>query len=299
MKGISLFVVALLLATNASAGFIHRGPAIGDLRKWAPSTIDDGVPDIGPARIVPTNLPTMPQGLLQQISTEFSSLYRKSAPSVVLIEISGDDRTVRDIEHRKLDETLDAQLGPDSKEATVFNLMPKPDHKLGNGSGFIVDPSGIIVTNDHVVTYAAQGAKLTVKLLDGTRTRATVLEVSPEKDFALIKADFGARQLPTLKLSDSNKASVGEIVCALGNPLGLESVFTCGSIVALNKKMGIQTDAAINPGNSGGPLLNASGEVVGIVQMVITNETGAIRPCTGFAIPINEIKLRLSKLSKL
>ncbi|HHZ02186.1 MAG TPA: trypsin-like serine protease [Tissierellia bacterium] len=162
------------------------------------------------------------------------------------------------------------------------------------GSGFIVDPSGYIVTNAHVVGDG-QYEKITVSLIDGTTEVGEVLWYDTNLDLAIVK--INRTGLPTAELGDSDKLMVGEPAVAIGNPmtLDLERTVTQGIISGLNRTIQfdngnvieplIQTDASINSGNSGGPLFNAKGQVIGINTAKISTAEGL-----GFAIPINTVK---------
>ncbi len=166
------------------------------------------------------------------------------------------------------------------------------------GSGFIIHPSGYILTNFHVV----DGAKLIkVRLSDNSEYSAHVVGVDPETDVALMKIDE-ARKLPSVVLGNSEAIRVGEYVVAIGNPLGLNHTVTAGIVSALGRKNlsvegrelysdFIQTDASINPGNSGGPLISLAGEVIGINTAINKHGQGI-----SFAIPINMVKTLLPQL---
>ncbi|PLX71732.1 MAG: peptidase S1 [Denitrovibrio sp.] len=163
------------------------------------------------------------------------------------------------------------------------------------GSGFIIDRSGLIVTNNHVVEEADE---IIVKLNDEHEFDATVIGRDPLTDLALIKIDAEGVYLKTLELGDSERADIGDWVVAIGNPLGLEWTITAGIISAKGRELGngpydnfLQTDASINPGNSGGPLINMDGEVVAINTAIIPSGQGL-----GFAIPVNMLKELLPKL---
>jgi len=169
-----------------------------------------------------------------------------------------------------------------------------PEPRRSTGSGFIIEPSGLIITNDHVVENAEW---VEVRLADGRRFNGRVIGEDARVDLALLRI-AGAADLPTLPLGDSNKVRVGEFVLALGHPFGLEQSVSFGIVsrkgapltVAAPGFDFIQTDAAINPGNSGGPLVNMAGEVIGVNSMAARN--GSI----GFAIPSSLVKLLIPQL---
>ena len=165
------------------------------------------------------------------------------------------------------------------------------------GSGFIVNPSGEILTNYHVVSGSQQ---VEVMLPDQTRYRARILARDPANDLSLIKIE-PKKKLPSLNLGDSDRLQVGQKVLAIGQPLGLEGTLTTGVVSSLGRTINgeanrelegmIQTDAAINQGNSGGPLLDSAGSVVGINTAIYSQSGGNIG--IGFAMPINRAKTML------
>jgi len=167
--------------------------------------------------------------------------------------------------------------------------------RRSTGSGFLIDPNGLIVTNAHVVEDADY---IQVRLADGRRFTGKVVGQDTRVDLALVRIE-GATNLPTLPLGDSNRLRVGEFVMALGHPFGLEQSVSFGIVsrkgapltVAAPGFDFIQTDAAINPGNSGGPLVNMAGQVIGVNSMAARN--GSI----GFAIPSNLVKLLVPQLA--
>ena len=154
------------------------------------------------------------------------------------------------------------------------------------GSGFVIDPSGLIVTNNHVIQDADQ---ITVRFPDGTELPAEILGKDPKVDLALLKVK-SPKPLPAVPFGDSDKARVGDSVIAVGNPFGLGGSVTAGIISSRNRELGgsyddfIQTDAAINQGNSGGPLFNMAGEVIGINSAILSGGGGGSIGI-GFSIP--------------
>ena len=161
----------------------------------------------------------------------------------------------------------------------------------GSGTGFIIDKSGIIVTNFHVVENAK---KLLVTLSDNSQWPGKLIGSDPNNDLAIVRIEAPARRYDSLEFSNSNDISVGQKVLALGNPFGLRQTLTTGIISALGRTIAakngrkiegiIQTDAAINPGNSGGPLLDSEGKVIGINTAII-GSAGSVG--IGFAVPSN------------
>ena len=202
----------------------------------------------------PASLPAPATSLAASAATSVGDVYRRVGPAVVELGVSG-------------------QGG------------------RGSGSGVVVDPSGLIITNNHVV---AQASRIAVRFRDGTTRSAEVLRTDPTNDLALLRIDLppGSTVAP---LGDSDQVQVGDDVIAIGNPFGLEQTVTQGIVSALQRDWRpdapqglIQTDAPINPGNSGGPLFNARGEVIGITSMIASPVPGSVG--IGFAVPSNTAK---------
>ncbi|MGA2724669.1 MAG: trypsin-like peptidase domain-containing protein [Bryobacteraceae bacterium] len=183
------------------------------------------------------------------------------------------------------------------REDWFFRVYPAQ----GTGSGFIIKPTGEILTNNHVVSGTAE---LTVTLADKKVYKAKVLGTDPRNDLALIRIDTG-RKLPSLPLGNSDALVVGQKVLAIGNPFRFEGTLTTGVVSSLGRTIDteenrrlegmIQTDAAINPGNSGGPLLDSHGNVIGI-NTAIYGQQGSIG--IGFAMPINRAKSMLEEFQQ-
>ena len=175
------------------------------------------------------------------------------------------------------------------------NFLPGGGQSAAEGSGFVVDTAGHIVTNAHVVDGASA---ITVRFQNGTTAKATLVGSDDSTDIAVIKVDVAASQLHPLQFGDSSTVLVGQNVAAIGSPFGLPESMTAGIISAVDRTItapnnysisgAIQTDAAINHGNSGGPLLDMSGHVVGVNAQIESDSGG--NDGVGFAIPANAAK---------
>jgi 2-alkenal reductase len=202
-------------------------------------------------------------------------LYRRANPAVVAIEVIG--------EHPSVDGSPSGQRIP-----------------LGQGSGWLYDDQGHIVTNNHVVE---DGGAFQVRFSDGSIVEARVVGRDPGSDLAVLKIDELPPETAPLPLGDSRQVLVGQTAIAIGNPFGLQNTLTVGVVSGIGRSLSgpqspqggrfsipnvIQTDAAINPGNSGGPLLNVRGEVIG-VNTAIRSETGRFEG-VGYAVPANAVR---------
>ena len=209
-----------------------------------------------------------------------NSIYRRSAPGVVVVTATST-----------------------TKSSNLFDPFapPQTEQTQSLGSGFVIDKSGHILTNAHVVVGAS---KVDIGFSNGSSYPATVVGFDRSTDVAVLKVDVPQNALTPLPLGDSSKVQVGEPVVAIGNPLGEDRTVTAGIVSAVQRDISslepgiqipgaIQTDAAINHGNSGGPLINDRGEVIGINSQILSDnpsnpESGSIG--IGFAIPINLAK---------
>jgi len=209
-----------------------------------------------------------------------ANVARKVSPSVVRIDIERDIQA-DEFESDLLDPLLRDLLG---------DLGTFPQKERGQGSGVIIDNSGLVLTNAHVVERVD---RVIITLQNGNQVDGKVIGTDQVTDLALVKVDE-LTGLESAKLGDSEDIQVGDWAIALGTPYGLESTVTLGIVSSLHRDINslgfsdkrldlIQTDAAINPGNSGGPLINSSGEVIGINTLVRSGPGAGL----GFAIPIN------------
>jgi len=176
---------------------------------------------------------------------------------------------------------------------------------VATGSGILINGNGTILTNYHVIENAV---KVTVSFEQGKTVEATVVGKDPSNDLAILRVPTDGLKLHPLTLGDSNTAEVGDPVYAIGNPFNLQRTLTTGVVSALQRELTapngfqidnvIQTDAPINPGNSGGPLLNASGQVIGINSQIETGGSGDGSVGIGFAVPIDKAKSELGQLEQ-
>jgi serine protease Do len=211
----------------------------------------------------------------------FSPLVKKVLPAVVNIAVT------ETVGSNELAGALPPALRGTPFERDFRNRLGKHQEQLeGAGSGFIVDPSGIIVTNNHVVGHAT---RIVVSLSDGTELPATVIGTDELTDIAVIKVK-ATGPLPYVAWGDSNKVEVGDWILAAGNPFGLGGSVTAGIVSARGRDIGagpfddfLQLDAPINPGNSGGPTFNMDGEVVGVNTAIVSPTGGSVG--IGFAEP--------------
>jgi serine protease Do len=260
-QGFALGLGLLLLVMGGALGFVAA-------RGTNPATHD-------------TPKPAVSASSIGDMSKAFESVAKQVEPAVVNI-------STEQIIHQAATQIPDPFrdfFGSDSPFGSLFNQAPHDLKQHSLGSGFIIDPRGYILTNNHVVKDAS---KIKVKLQDGRSLDATVVGTDPQTDLAVLR--IKASNLPMLRLADSGQARVGEWVLAFGSPFGLEETMTAGIISAKGRVIGagpyddfLQTDAAINPGNSGGPLVDLTGEVVGINTMILS-ESGGFQGI-GLAIP--------------
>lgn len=267
--GLGMLLCSIVLFTNpqaALAGVIPTSPKIPALTSASTETL-------------------LAQRQPNEVGGSFvSAAVRRVGGAVVRIDT---ERTITRRSNPGFDDPFFRQFFGDE----FFPSTPQQQRLQGQGSGFIFDPAGLVLTNAHVV---AEADRVTVTLKDGRNFEGKVQGVDPVTDLAVVK--ISGSDLPVAPLGDSEQVEVGDWAIAVGNPLGLDNTVTLGIVSTLRRSSAqagipdkrlafIQTDAAINPGNSGGPLLNQNGEVIGINTAIRADAMGI-----GFAIPINKAK---------
>ncbi len=273
----STLVFLVLIALVAGAGLGTWGGGAVDLAKPAPRSLPAGVQ----APIMPAALP-VPSGSFAQVAESVG-------PAVVNIN------TLTRVTGR----TPVEEFFGDEFFRRFFGEIPERQQvQRSLGSGVIVDPSGIVLTNAHVVERASE---IEVTTADGKKHKAKLVGVDRKTDLAVLKLQGGG-PYPASTLGDSDKVKVGDWVLAIGSPFGLQQTVTAGIISAKGRSIGqgpfddfLQTDAAINPGNSGGPLVNMSGEVIGINSAILSRTGGNVG--IGFSIPANMAKRIYTELA--
>ena len=237
-------------------------------------------------------LSMLPLGCARATSADQTKLWQEAPVAVAAPELTRFNDLLADLAERLKPALVHVRVRRGGSVAKDDDAPGEP--RRSTGSGFVIDPNGLIVTNAHVVEQAEW---IQVRLADGRRFNGRTVGLDSRVDLALVRID--ATGLPVLPLGDSNRMRVGEFVLALGHPFGLEQSVSFGIVsrkgapltVAAPGFDFIQTDAAINPGNSGGPLVNMAGQVIGVNSMAARN--GSI----GFAIPSNLVKLLIPQLA--
>ncbi|WP_017721693.1 HhoA/HhoB/HtrA family serine endopeptidase [Kamptonema formosum] len=246
------------------------------------------IPKLAPvpavSQVQPAELAAVP-ALRADSGSFVTAAVNRVGPAVVRID------TERVITQKTPDFFFDDPFLRDFFGDGMYSRQPREYHQRGQGSGFIIDSTGIILTNAHVVSGADT---VSVTLKDGRTFKGSVRGIDEPSDLAVVK--IPGQDLPVAPLGNSSQVQVGDWAIAVGNPLGLDNTVTLGIISTTDRSSAqvgipdkrldfIQTDAAINPGNSGGPLLNERGEVIGINTAIRAEAQGI-----GFAIPIEKAK---------
>ena len=229
-------------------------------------------------------------------SGNFAELAEQLSPAVVNISIS----------QMVAPQSLDIPGIPEDSPLNNFfdeffeqQMNAGPQRVQSLGSGFLIDPSGVVITNNHVIEGAD---RIEITFTDGTTLPATLAGSDPKTDLAVLRVESD-ETLPYVRFGDSGKLRVGDWVMAIGNPFGLGGSVTAGIVSALNRDIHagnyddfIQTDAAINRGNSGGPLFNLDGEVVGVNSAIISPSGASVG--IGFAVPASTAQPIVEQLLK-
>ncbi len=241
------------------------------------------------------DISSAPLASAQDLSTAFRNASKHVMPGIVAIETISEGRMMQNpnIDEMFKGTPFGEQFKNDPRFRELFGQRGarRIPRQHGRGSGFVIDPSGIVMTNSHVVRDAD---KVIVRFQNGREYEAHDIKYDSKSDIAILKIDAD-HPLPALALGDSEDIQVGDWVLAIGSPFGLDMSVTAGIISAKGRSQNItdrdyflQTDAAVNPGNSGGPLINLKGEVVGI-STVISSRSGGYDGVS-FAIPVNMAK---------
>jgi S1-C subfamily serine protease len=222
--------------------------------------------------------------------------FDESPPSQAARPAADDDQALLDAYSNAVIGVTE-RVGPAVVRVETTSTVRNARERGGIGSGIVISPDGLVLTNSHVVGSSKQ---IRLRDIEGIVTEARVLGVDPDTDLALLRAD-GVRDLRYASLGDSKTLRRGQLVVAIGNPLGFESTVTAGVVSALGRSIRsvsgrtiedvIQTDAALNPGNSGGPLVSSSAEVIGINTAIISGAQGIC-----FAVASNTAQFVLSEI---
>ncbi len=277
------------------AVFALSAAAVGLCRAQEPGKYkgQEKVPSvIPPPKAEPVVPPSPANSIAAQLNDAFVSVFERVAPAVVIIDVTkkpSSDGEGNDYFHDFFFHPgPDGDGGSSTPDAPGGSRHPKPQSE---GSGFVIQSGGYILTNNHVVAGAD---RITVKLKDGRTFPAKLTGTDEKTDIAVVKIE--ANDLPVEELADSESVRVGELACAIGVPYNLDYTFTTGVVSAKGRnklELGsndnyedyIQTDASINPGNSGGPLVNLDGKVIGMNTLINGLNRGL-----GFAIPSNMLR---------
>jgi serine protease Do len=294
-----LFLIALVIVGIVFAGMGFGAVSVLALRAGGPQAlVSQVVGNVSGNGAAPSTAQRV--GLAQQEAAPTATpapdtLAAAQAPVTINIQPGADaESQIMEAVYQKVNPSV----------VTVFNLAAQTsrfggssgqDVPQGEGSGFVWDTQGHIVTNDHVVSGAD---KLQVTFADGTQVDATLVGTDPNGDIAVIKVDPNVTKLVPISQGDSAALKVGQTALAIGNPFGLNGTMTRGIVSALGRTIpsqtafsipeAIQTDAAINPGNSGGPLLDIQGNVIGVNDQI--QSSSGSNSGVGFAIPMNIVK---------
>ncbi len=267
-----LLLVSLIAAVGGKMSFAQEAEGLGDVLTDLLRGSEDGARTAGPDRRIPFGQ--------EEMQLSFAPLVKETAPAIVNVYAS---KTAKEVQ---------SPFAGDPFFEQFFGRQRQPRAQNSLGSGVLVDPSGIVVTNFHVIRNADE---VKVAMSDGREFASKTLLKDESLDLAILKIE-SPDPFPVIAIGDSDALQIGDLVLAIGNPFGVGQTTTSGIVSALARShvgvsdfgFFIQTDAAINPGNSGGGLINMSGQLVGINTSIYSSSGGSIG--IGFAIPSNMVR---------
>lgn len=313
LKGPTLYVVVGIIAALTSVGLYAGAQYLYQVSESKNSGVSASLDNPASAETPATSNGDVGTAQLKKTSESFRSVARKVGPAVVNI------KATRGMKKPKMGKGNRRRMAPGQEpDESPFprdpfwdfferfgapHMMPEPGPQTSLGSGIIIDKSGIVVTNNHVIDG---GTEILVRVgKDNNEMKAKILGTDPKTDLAVLKIE-GAKDLPYAAWGDSDSSEVGDWAIAIGSPFALDQSVTVGIISAKGRNqvgLGndfradmIQTDAAINPGNSGGPLCDIEGNIIGVNTAIYSRSGGYMG--IGFAIPSNLAKDIISRLMK-
>jgi S1-C subfamily serine protease len=314
LKKITILPLVLLILTLLASGCGGQAQESAVPLQTETTETADTNSNIAPVSNVTAPVAQSQPGTTDDVVTEqtYINLYNQVNPAVVNIQVIGQPLETS----FQMPELPEGEEGEETPENPFENIPGLPEGfspddfqqipSAGQGSGFVYDTAGHIVTNNHVVEGAEE---ITVIFADGTEAEATIVGTDPGSDLAVIQVAADATNLIPVAIGDSDALQVGQLVATIGNPYGLDGSMSTGIVAGLGRTLPgaaapggasfnipniIQTDAVINPGNSGGPLLNLDGQVIGVNTAIETDPSGfSFTPSfggVGYAVPSNILR---------
>ena len=278
-----------LLAAGSAAAILVLGLGAFALVPQQASTTTSTAPQQQSAHLEQVAARSMPPHMLEAGAPfSFADLVERVSPAVVTVTVEQEINAAAGMNMQDIPEPFRDFFNQQGQDGKQFNI---PRKAVAMGSGFIVDKSGFIVTNNHVVENAKT---IKVKLTDGREFTAKLMGADPATDVAVLKIKSD-RPLPSVEFGDDRQVRVGDWVIAVGNPFGLSNTVTAGIVSSIGRDVGngpytnfIQIDAPINRGNSGGPTFDTRGKVIGMNSMIFSPSGGSVG--IGFAIPASTVR---------
>jgi serine protease Do len=284
-----------LLAAGSAAGILVLGLGAFALLPHPAAEVSDSASQPQSAHLIRIAAHGMPPRMLDAGAPfSFADLVERVSPAVVTVTVEQEINAAAGMNPQDLPEPFRDFFNQNGQQGKPFNI---PRKAVAMGSGFIIDKSGYIVTNNHVVESAKS---IKVKLTDGREYDARLIGADPATDIALLKVK-AEKSLPSVEFGDDHQIRVGDWVIAVGNPFGLSNTVTAGIVSSIGRDVGngpytdfIQIDAPINRGNSGGPTFDIRGKVIGMNSMIFSPSGGSVG--IGFAIPASTLHDVVSQL---